>query len=208
MTQELTVYQDPPARDEAKGLTQWFEQWLSPEARVFEINTQDEAEMAGEALKEIKAYGKKLEEAEKSATGPLNQSLQVIRSWFAPGKAFAKQAADLWGGKLLESNARRKREAAEAARQVEAALRAGDTKTAIVQHAQIQPVEKVVGIGSRKTWQAVVINPALVPAEYLVVDMVKVRAEMHAQLKMHPGEVPVVPGVKFEQVEGLSVSTR
>lgn len=211
MTQELTIYEEKlpdmrPEQAEARGLTAWFEQWTGPEMQLLEINTQEEKEVFTDVLKEIKTNFKKLEDAEKSVTGPINQSLQIFRSWFAPGKAAAKKAEELIKKKILESDQRRRMVASEAAKKVELALAAGDTKTAIVQHARIQPVEKIAGLQTRKTWQATVINKDIVPPEYLVVDMQKVKAEMRAQLEMHPGETPVISGIKFEQIEGLAVT--
>jgi len=210
MTQELTIYEDRqamrPEQAEAQGLTSWFQQWLCPEMQVLEITTQEEKEVFTDVLREIKSNLKKLEDAEKSVTGPINESLRIFRSWFAPGKELARKAEALIKRKILEGDQRRRLAAAEAARAVQEALAAGDTKTAIVQHARIQPVEKVDGLTTRKTWQATVINADLIPREFLSVDMSKVKAEMKAQLGMHPDETPVVPGVKFELVEGLAVS--
>lgn len=202
MTQELTVYEKP--QQEAKSLSEWFGQWVSPEAMIFEITTQDELQIASEALNEIKAKAKTLEAIEKSATSPLNQSLEVIRGWFRPGKKLAAQAEALWKQKILESNNRRRIAAAEAARTVQVELARGNVPAATLAHAKIQPVEVVSGIQTRKRWVATVINPGLVPDAYKVVDMPKVNADMRAQLAMHPNDTPIIPGIRFDQVETLA----
>lgn len=51
--------------------------------------------------------------------------------------------------------------------------------------------------GVTKRWTFSVIDPALVPREYLVVDEAKIRAAMNAGVRD-------IPGVKFEQTESLT----
>ncbi len=209
MTQTLTIHEPKDlAQAEPKKLAgshvEWLLQWVSPEARMLQIDSQEELEMAAQVIKEIKARAAEVDAGEKSFTKDLLGVVERLRDVFRPAKLLAKDGIELWSGKVLDSNRRRNALAAAKAREVEAALAAGNTEAAIVAHAQIKPVERVAGLQTRKTWKAAVINQGLLDDAYKVPDMAKITAEMRAQLKANPNETPVLPGVKFEQVEGLA----
>jgi hypothetical protein len=93
---------------------------------------------------------------------------------------------------------------AQAAEQVHAAIAAGDSATAALAHKNVTPPKPTEGTQVRKVWQFRVLNRDLLPAAYLVPDETAIRAEMRAQVAR--GEEPVIPGVKFEQVEQLAVT--
>ena len=205
MTQELTIYENtPPERATAEGITAWLAQWVAPDAQALELADDEMRQMAVDVVKEIKAKAKQLEDAEKSVTSGIVKSLAIFRSWFAPGKELAKKGVALWNGKILESEARQKRETAAAMARVEVELQKGNTEAAMVAHREIKPVTKLVGMQKRKIWKTTILNPDLIPDEFWSVDPAKIEAERKRQLEMYPGETPTIAGVKFYQEETLA----
>ena len=75
-------------------------------------------------------------------------------------------------------------------------------EVAIVAHPERQE-----GVATRKDWTFRVVDKARVPSEYLVVDEAAIRRDMRGVLRA-TGEVPTIPGVVFEQVEGIMARAR
>lgn len=189
--------------ERAKGHVEALEE-MRQGAALFVIETQEDLETASEIVNEISARLKTLEAEEKAATKPILEGVARVRSWFAPARKTGEEALGAWKRLILKSNEERRLKAAEAAAKVQIAIAAGDSRTAAVLHRQVQPPEPVKGLQSRKVWAFKVVNQGLLTAEYLVPNENAIRAEMRAQIAK--GQEPVIPGVKFEQVESLAAT--
>lgn len=187
----------------AKGHVEVFEE-LRTGLALFVIETQEDLETASEIVNEIAARLKTLEAEEKAATRPILEGVARVRSWFAPARKAGEETLALGKRLILKSNEERRLKAAEAAAKVQIAIAAGDSRTAAVLHRQVQPPEPVKGLQTRKMWSFRVVNQGLLTSEYLVPNENAIRAEMRAQIAK--GQEPVIPGVKFEQVESLAAT--
>jgi hypothetical protein len=177
---------------------------LKTGASMFVLATQEDLETASEVVNEIASRLKTIDAEEKAATAPILAGIAKIRSWFAPARKAGDEALALWKAMILKSNEERRKTAAAATVKVQLAIAAGDSRTAALAHREVNPPEPVKGLQTRKVWQFTVINKGMLPAEYLVPNETAIRAEMRAQIAK--GGEPVIPGVKFEQVESLAAT--
>jgi colicin import membrane protein len=115
----------------------------------------------------------------------------------AGGEADARLAEQEMSARMERSQAQ---ERAEAARQQadEAAQREIAAKSS---PAIAMASTKPAGVSTRKVWRATVIDAALVPHQYLVVDQAALNAAVRA------GEREI-PGVRIEQLDELAVRSR
>jgi hypothetical protein len=121
-----------------------------------------------------------------------------------------REAAEREGSRRIsEREAREARERADQAMRDEQQVR--DAPLPDVPETQVVPTgptRSASGSAStRKTWRAIVTDPAKVPDRFKVVDEPALRRHMHDTIK-ETGAPPVVPGVKFEQETGLAVRAR
>lgn len=177
----------------------WFSEQLAL-AETFPINDQEDLELATEALKEVKERIKALIAIKKTATDPLTAGLNAVRSWFTPVEGLAAQTEAVWKTKILDSNRRRQEEATAAAQLVQASVKAGDRAAVTQAVAMIRPVQAVEGLQIRESWDYEIINQAMVPPQFLMVDDRAVKAEM----KAHP-EGAIIPGIKFFKAQSVAV---
>jgi len=173
--------------------------------RGFVATCQEDLDTASAVLCTLKEIADALEAEEKKATAPLNQSLKVIRGWFATGRKACQDARSVWEPAFLGGRRLMAQRTAQAAEQVHAAIAAGDSATAALAHKNVTPPKPTEGTQVRKVWQHEVVDFDAVPGAYKAVVAALVVKEMRAQLASHPDKVPVIPGVKFEQVEQLAV---
>ncbi len=194
----------PEPTPEMQGHADTLLSYIGPDARAFEIQTQDDLEQAAELLNDIKRRTQELDQHEKYMTGPFREGIARIVALFKPAKQAAADARSLWQAKILESNKRRAEEATRALLEAQAAVAAQDRPAAALALAKVQPVEKVQGLQVRKRWTFRVINQGLLPAAYLMPNEAAIKETMRAALAA--GEAPVIPGVKFEQEESLAAT--
>jgi hypothetical protein len=64
--------------------------------------------------------------------------------------------------------------------------------------APVVEATKLAGTSGTKRWKATVVDPALVPRKYLIVDERLINADMKAGVRE-------IPGVRIEQIDGLAV---
>ncbi len=173
-------------------------------AKALVIRNPDEYSDAAEHLKQVKAAQKKLEETRRRVTDPLNLALKEHNNLFrAPGDRLAQAERDI-KAKLIgyadeqdrlrqaeqakaDAAARQERErldalarkAAEAGRAA-AAEKHTERAAAIVAPVIQREAPKVAGVASREVWKFQVENPALVPRDYLMLDVSKIGAYVRA----------------------------
>lgn len=192
----------------------------------YEIVGQPDYDAAGELLREIKGKMGRLNDMQKEITGPINESLKRVRALFnAPLGCLERAEGIIRRARLAFMAAQEKKRADEAARLKELAAKEeakkkaaletkaaraeakGDSvkaealreqKAAVFVPAPIvaPKVERTAGIGIRKDWKARVVDPMLVPREFLVVDLVKLGKYARTMKEMAR-----VPGVEFYAVD-------
>lgn len=167
---------------------------LTEFARTLKISTVEQYNDAGAHLKAVKGLLNSIEDARTRITKPLNDALRQVNSQARDASAplqsaeaqikramityseeqerirreeqrRADEAARLEREKL-EAQARK----AEAAGKVEKAAQLEQRAATVVAPVVTREAPKVSGITTREVWKFEVMNPALVPREYLMVD--------------------------------------
>jgi hypothetical protein len=161
------------------------------------ISDQDQLTEENLLLKDLKAELKAIQEMKESATKPLNESLNTIRSWFRPLEDLGSQAEQYVKGKIAAFILAERVKAEEATKlQLVAADNADyETLTALVEVAPVAPVAK--GTSVREVWVARVLDADKVPREYCLVDEKRIQAI--ARACKSEGALPKIPGVVFEK---------
>jgi hypothetical protein len=180
---EVVVGPQPPAE---LATVQADAEGLLEELKAFVVESNDDLHLAAEVLSDVKGKSKRLDEMEKSATRPLNESLKTIRAWFRPAKEgllMIEQAIKSAIGRFELSQAE-KRQAALA--QLGGAASSSEAATALATLNEAQ-VSTVQGLSTRMVWDFVVTDANLVPREYLSVDESKLRHAVRAGARSIPG---------------------
>lgn len=157
------------------------------------IECQADLEFAAQILREVKGKKKRLEDERKRATGPLNETLKVIRGWFKPPIDAYGNVEAVIKKKIADYHTHQ----AEIARQEllaagQASL-AGDVHAgaAGMQRAQQARVEPVQGMTTREAWTYEVTDVNAIPRSFLQPN--------HAMILKHiqdqKGHV-AIPGIK------------
>jgi len=160
----------------------------------FEIQTDADLKFAGECLGEAKGHYNRLEERKKQATGPLNEALRAIRSWFAPAQEFYAASEKMLKDKIKAYDKMRADERQRALDAAAAAHQAGDaiaTQAAIAAVPDATP--KLNGVSLQEEWGYEVTCFSLVPDKYKAINHQLVMAFVkEAKGNMNiPGLVPV-----------------
>lgn len=193
---------------------------------VLQIKAQPDFDEAGEILKRIKAKAAEIEELQKSITRPMNEALKRIRDVFRRPLDYLDRAENAvrkarlifqqdQEAKRLEAEAKlrelarkeeeKKRKAletralkAEEKGDIEKAEELREKKAEVFVPAPIveSQVERTKGIGMRKDWKARIIDPMLIPREFLCVDEKKLN-----QYARTMKDSAKVSGVEFYFVE-------
>jgi hypothetical protein len=161
------------------------------------IASPEAYEGAAVELAHIKGKRKSLEELRKSLTRPLDEAKAKIMDLFrVPDQRLEKAEAGLKRALVVFADAQEAKRRAEQARLDElarrereklqrqadaAAARGRDERAAVLEATAavvVAPIAQSVapklgGLGFRSVWRYEVINPALVPREYLMLDEVK-----------------------------------
>lgn len=149
-----------------------------------------------EALVEVKARVNGLLAQREMLLGPLREVERVVREWFkAPietHQLIEKVLKERVAG-YQETLKREKHAAIVAAGQA-------PTPTAMAQLTALAVPPTPAAISFRKTWEVEIVDPNLVPREYLLIDTVALRKVCVAT----KGQIQV-PGVRFVQKDGVAV---
>lgn len=173
-------------------------------AANYKVTNAEQFLASADELKRVKAAQKQLEAARTSITDPLNAALKAANNFFRlPGDRLArieravKNALGIYADEQerlrrqeqerAETAAKKERDRIEARAAAAAAQGKSDKAEQLQERANavVAPViqreaPKVTGLSSGDTWKFDVTDPALVPREYLSVDMVKIGAVVRA----------------------------
>lgn len=172
-----------PARIEAEAN---FEQLIG-----IVVNSQGALEAANKLLQDVKGKTKALEAQRTSVTKPMLDAKKQIDAWFKPAKAALAKLEELLktaiGGYLT---------AQETARL--AALQSGDHEGALAVDQPTIPA----GLQTRTVWKFEIVDVALIPREYLVVDSAKIQAHVNIYKAQS-----TIPGIVVRPDTGISSSS-
>lgn len=198
------------------------------QARVMKIGNAEQAAAVGEFLRSVKTLANELKEARLAQTRPIDDYKGEVMAMFREPAEQLEQAETIAKGALTdyqrqvqEDARRRQREIEENARKEQGRLRAeaeakakkAEAKGNTERAAQIRdtvplvgvPVintapPKIAGIASKTTWKARIVDAALVPREFLVVN----EQALQAFARTTKGVTPVA-GVEFYEELGAAV---
>lgn len=158
-----------------------------------------------DALTFVQHETKALEDERTELTKPLLAAKREVDAAFAPAKEAGERLLMLIKTKLGEYRARLAAERQQAVTQAAAAAAAGDyaAASALVEASQGQDTS---GTATVWGWDFVVVDEALVPAQYKIVDPAKVKAYAKAYAKSET--IPEVPGLVFRRVASVRSTGR
>jgi hypothetical protein len=189
---------------------------LADETRGFQVTTRLEFTIAAEKLRTVKGFLRDLEAQRTKVTGPMNEALRQVNEWFRGPRDNLERAERTLKNALASFEAAetakiraQERAAAEAARrdQEELARRAASAEAkgqaakaeelkaraaAVVPATPALAPVKAKAMAFTDVWDIQVVDAALVPREYLMVDEAKIKAVVKAT----KGTVPI-PGVQI-----------
>jgi hypothetical protein len=151
------------------------------------IESADSYKEAEDVLIKIKTVGKMIKEKKEAITKPLNDSLKQIRELFKPIETTHEAAEAIIKKKMVEYRNAEDAKAEKEKARITAKVESGYIKpeTAIAKMDKVADVKadlKEAGVktSTRKLPRVRIINPELIPREYLVVDEKKVLDDLKA----------------------------
>lgn len=190
------------------------------------VKNDDEYEMAGEHLRQIKSINKnvdelfdpqvkKAHEAHRAAVALKNKFLQPLKNAEGQLKRAMLQFVEDRNARVRHEQGRLQRvadekadrerkalEARAAAAKTEKKTRELEHKAAAVVAPEVQvstPQPQAEGISTRKKWKALITNKALVPEYYKIVDYACLN-----KLGNQTKGTAQIPGVEWEEVTGIA----
>lgn len=173
-------------------------------ANALAIKTDEDLSSATELLGKIKTVGKMISSKKLSITKPLNEALKNIRAFFSPLEEQWEKAEQIVKVKMIDYQNKKMAKAAAEEKKVEKKVAEGKLsfEKAAEKIEAVAPQKNITtesGAAQFRTVKEVVIdNETLIPREYFVVDLVKVRKVALAGVNI-PGvrivEKQVVAGI-------------
>ena len=167
---------------------------------------------AGETLREIKATAKAVKERKEQITKPMNEALKSARAIFAPIEAMCDDAQTLVSRKMLrwqndvelaaqkaEAAAKKKvddaNEKVQRGEMTENAARKLENKLDDKLAAMPEAVRSSTDFHTRENRKFRVLDESIIPREFFVLDEVKVRRTMMADI--------AIPGIEYYKEKTL-----
>lgn len=194
---------DLTSKPEVQEIVQTSETLLAV-GTAYSVASAADYQVAGDELKRVKDAQKKLDALRKSMTQPLDAAKKAILDFFrTPEEKLARAESGIKRAMLAfseeeerkrreiqaraEAEARKERErlekqAAKAAEkgQVEKAAVLEQAAAATVAPIAMPEPARVTGVSTREVWRFEVVDPALVPRDYLAVDEKKIGGVVRA----------------------------
>lgn len=175
---------------------------------IVEVHPLDSAEdetKAAELLRAIKTLIGQGEATRKALKAPHLKAGRDVDEAFRKPKRALERVEGLIKRRLAEQAERREAERTRALEAAREAVKAQDHETA---NAELEKVDIAgldrtpEGISTRWTYEVESVTLSEVPAEYLILDMGKVRAEITAANR--EGREPKIPGVTFKKAASIA----
>lgn len=172
------------------------------EFEMLVLTSEDETK-AIELANNLNLLAKAIEEKKTSITKPMNEALKNVRELFKPREEKVQSIIDSLKRKVLEFKQTERAKAEKEKADIEKKAEAGRIKpeTAIRKMGEVKEVEKTTHTDSgkmtvKKRKVVKIINPELLPKEYLIPDEAKIKKVALAGVE--------IPGVVVEEVEEMS----
>ncbi|MDD5110851.1 MAG: hypothetical protein PHI63_06625 [Patescibacteria group bacterium] len=157
---------------------------LENQATAVTIETQEGYTMAVDLVSKLKETGSIIKQKKESITKPLNEALRNARELFAPIEKQFAEAEAIIKGKLLDYKLRKDAEAREQEAKIAKQAESGRIKLSTAERKMdaIERVEqttrgKVGEVQIRTIKKVRIVDPALLPREYLIPDNVAIRRD-------------------------------
>jgi hypothetical protein len=176
---------------------------LAQELEQYHPSTNDEVQQLGAWLEEIRHKHRIVKDRLEEITKPFNQALRSLRDLFRPTlDAYDRaetvlKARILDGQQLIEANNRAAMHAAHEA------IEHGDARSAALATSLLQPISLPEGMHTRKGWDFDVVDPDIVPRDFLTVDEKAVKAH----IKQH-GDSVQIPGIHIYPTTSVVAARR
>lgn len=174
-------------------------------AEALSIKTADDLPGATTLLSNIKLLYKAVTQSKEKITKPLNEALRNARAFFSPVENDCEKAENIVKRKMIDFNTAELAKAAKKTEVIEKKVEEGKMsfEKAADKIEAITPEKTVtVATGSaqfRTVKEVVIENEMLVPREYLVLDMVKIRKVALAGV-----EIAGVKVIEKQTIAGLT----
>ena len=170
-------------------------EYMQKTAGLLPITSLEENAKVIEYKAELKKLGKEVKEEKEKATKPLNEVLKTVREWWSPLEKLIDERESNLEKLLLDykhkiEDEARKKEAQIAARVEKGTMRLDTAERKLDELPKIQTTTHTAAgqVQFRKIPQMRIINEDLIPDEYWVIDLVKLRKDVIAGM--------VVPGAE------------
>lgn len=167
------------------------------------VATEEDYKVAGELRAKIKQVGKLIKEKKESVSRPLLDALNNFRDLFKPIEQSQKQAEELVDSKMLtfykEQQCKREEEKLKIAQKVETGYIKPETAIKKMENLTEAPQAVKSEVGTtfvKKIPSMRIVDEKLIPDEYWVIDMVKLRQAVVRERKE-------VPGVEYYEEETM-----
>lgn len=150
-------------------------------ANALQIKTVEDLTVATELLGKIKTVGRMITSKKEGITKPANEALKNVRAFFAPIERQWEAAERIVKDKMVDYQSRQLAKAAKKTEVIEQKVEAGkmNFEKATEKIEAVTPQKNVTtdaGAAQFRTVKEVVIDDeTLIPREYLMLDMVKIR---------------------------------
>ena len=163
--------------------------------RDYKINSvgsdghEESLAFAEESRALTKGQWKKYEDKRTAATKPLNKALKEINSWFKPVQTILKNMEDAWNQKLKEVLMEARRVQEEKIAEARLSEAPDIIKESLVEAADSVLVPETVKFRDR--WVFQIVDPSIIPREFLMPDEKKIGGVVSALKEDHG-----IPGIK------------
>jgi hypothetical protein len=160
----------------------------------FVIVTPTDIDAATPLLQHIKGNLNRVIDRKEEITKPLNAALKAVRDLFRPSENALKECERILKLKIATANNNIREANRIAQLATQAALQQGDVLAAAQHSGAIQSTEAPQGLQLRAVFRCRVVNPAMLPREFLMPDEAKIREHVARYGKQHP-----IPGVEVSE---------
>lgn len=174
-------------------------------ATALQIKTVDDLTGATELLGKIKTVGKAITQKKESITKPVNEALKNVRAFFAPLEKQWWNAEKIVKDKMINYQNDQIAKAAKETEKIEDKVEKGKLTfgKAAERIEAVTPQKNVVAnsgaIQFRTKKEVVIDNEMLIPREYLILDMIKIRKVALAGVN-----IPGVRVIEKQTVAGIT----
>lgn len=159
-------------------------------AEALEVKTAEDLPVATELLMKIKKVGKMITDQKETITKPMNEALRSARAFFSPMERQWETAEGMVKKKLLDYQIAQTKIADKKTAVIEKKVESGKMSfdKAVEKIEAVAPQKTIsTDTGSvqfRKVREVVIENEALIPREYLMLDMAKIKKVALAGVKI------------------------